>query len=357
MSGRIPTISAVGPTSHQIILGLPVFVRTLKSFLTYSDETVGLIADDFNKASTVLKKHGITERVKLIKPNGQDIASLLIEDSWHLDPDFVSWLIKENKSDVLPHLKDVSPDWFQDLSTDGGEQIAQTKLFNVIKQKTAGWVAPVLNKPISFFFTRYLVKTSLTPNQITLLNLLLCIPIFFFLQSALYPLRAVGAILMQLSSIIDGCDGEIAKLKFKQSKNGGWFDTVADDLANNTFFVGIFLGLYWQSQSFPILVVGITSLLASVFATFVIYHGLLTRADSSNARDFTPSWQDETQSRNWFDLLRPLVKRDFFILILAVLVLFDFRLVAFGLGAVAMYSTAALYAVSFFSEVIAKKKS
>jgi len=40
---------------------------------------------------------------------------------------------------------------------------------------------------------------------------------------------ALGALLVQLQSILDGCDGEIARLKFKSSKIGEWLDNVLDD--------------------------------------------------------------------------------------------------------------------------------
>ena len=42
----------------------------------------------------------------------------------------------------------------------------------------------------------------------------------------------VGGLLIQLASIIDGCDGEIARLKQMSSARGAWLDTVLDRYAD-----------------------------------------------------------------------------------------------------------------------------
>ncbi len=46
-------------------------------------------------------------------------------------------------------------------------------------------------------------------------------------------------LLVELGSIIDGVDGELARLRFQFTKTGQWLDTVADDLGNIAYSVGI----------------------------------------------------------------------------------------------------------------------
>ena len=54
-----------------------------------------------------------------------------------------------------------------------------------------------------------------------------------------YPALAIGGMLAQLASIVDGCDGEIARLKHSQSEFGGWFDAVLDRYADAVLLFGL----------------------------------------------------------------------------------------------------------------------
>ena len=38
----------------------------------------------------------------------------------------------------------------------------------------------------------------------------------------------LGAILVQFASVVDGCDGEVARLKHLASARGAWLDTILD---------------------------------------------------------------------------------------------------------------------------------
>jgi len=63
------------------------------------------------------------------------------------------------------------------------------------------------------------------------------------LASPGYLLLAAGGILAQVSSVVDGCDGEVARLKFGASEFGGWFDAVLDRYAD----AFILLALTWHA--------------------------------------------------------------------------------------------------------------
>jgi CDP-L-myo-inositol myo-inositolphosphotransferase len=55
----------------------------------------------------------------------------------------------------------------------------------------------------------------------------------------------LGGILYQWVSIFDGVDGELARLTYRWTREGAWFDTLLDWIGNVMFFVGISVGL-WQ---------------------------------------------------------------------------------------------------------------
>jgi phosphatidylglycerophosphate synthase len=47
---------------------------------------------------------------------------------------------------------------------------------------------------------------------------------------------------MQLNSILDGCDGELARVRHQGSRLGEWLDTIGDDASNVLFWAGLGLG-------------------------------------------------------------------------------------------------------------------
>ena len=117
---------------------------------------------------------------------------------------------------------------------------AVNRLFDSLRKRTDGPVSRYLNRPMSLFVTRRLVNTNITPNQMTIVaNVIGALGVFLVFQ-ATWTTLAIGSVLVQLQSVLDGCDGEMARLKFKSSKIGEWLDNVLDDQVNIGF--GIALG-------------------------------------------------------------------------------------------------------------------
>lgn len=227
----------------------------------------------------------------------------------------------------------------------------QEALLEKIRQETPGLVARTLNKPISFAITRRLVGTAVTPNQISVVNFGIALLAALCLASLDYPIRVLGAILMQLSSILDGCDGEVARLKNQCSKLGAWLDTIFDDLTNNLFFLAIAIGLWRTTESGWYLGIGGEVLCASLGMTTIIYHYLITVAHSANAAHFKLAWEKDSSDPSvsfYHQVLKQLLKRDFFIFFIAICVLFDVRIVPFVGAAVAVNVGLTIYATSFF---------
>jgi phosphatidylglycerophosphate synthase len=54
-----------------------------------------------------------------------------------------------------------------------------------------------------------------------------------------YLAGVVGAFLSLAASVLDGCDGEIARLKYQESALGCWIETVGD----YSYYIAIFIGL------------------------------------------------------------------------------------------------------------------
>jgi CDP-L-myo-inositol myo-inositolphosphotransferase len=91
-----------------------------------------------------------------------------------------------------------------------------------------GFVAQYINRPLSRRLSVALSRTSLTPNHITLLSFFMGLLGAVGLATTDPWFWVAGGILIQIASIVDGCDGEIARIKLLQSPQGAWLDTVLD---------------------------------------------------------------------------------------------------------------------------------
>src|SRR5205809_7152241 len=76
-----------------------------------------------------------------------------------------------------------------------------------------GFVSRFLNRPISRRITRFLLKLPVHPDAWTLSIFILPLLCRFFLLRRHYGSIVIGAALFQLYSILDCCDGEIARAK------------------------------------------------------------------------------------------------------------------------------------------------
>ena len=121
-------------------------------------------------------------------------------------------------------------------------KFAQKKFVRSLSKSEDGIISKGLNRKISTFISGYLVNTPITPNIISFIILFLAIPTFFLLASGIYPWLIFGGLLIQFMSILDGCDGELARLKFKESKWGGFLDANLDKYIDTAVVSGMALG-------------------------------------------------------------------------------------------------------------------
>jgi phosphatidylglycerophosphate synthase len=94
--------------------------------------------------------------------------------------------------------------------------------------------------------------------------------------------------LLQLHSIIDGVDGELARLLHKESRFGFWFDISADNLVHMAVFGGIALGQHASHAPGPWVFLGLLSV-SGVAASFAVMAPLLDPARQKNTWKQKPS--------------------------------------------------------------------
>ena len=111
-----------------------------------------------------------------------------------------------------------------------------------------GFVSRFLNRPISRRITRFLVKFPIDPNAWTISIFVLPLIACVFLVRGNYVSIVIGAAIFQAFSILDGCDGEIARAKNLESKFGERLDYFSDFVASLLYVLALGLGLHRSSE-------------------------------------------------------------------------------------------------------------
>ena len=102
------------------------------------------------------------------------------------------------------------------------------------------------NRRLCWPFVRLLSHTKATPNAITLAGLVVAILGAFLFARGSYANYVAGALLFFVSGLFDEMDGMIARIKFRESAFGTWFEGFVDNITYLAVFVGIIVGLHRQ---------------------------------------------------------------------------------------------------------------
>ena len=156
-----------------------------------------------------------------------------------------------------------------DVDDPAAFQKAEQALLKRLRDKpNDGPVARYLNRPISVRISRYLVQRDVTPNQISLFSFLCSLLAAGLFALGGYFALLLGGVLAQFASIIDGCDGEVARLKYQSSDFGGWFDAVLDRYADAFLLFGLTWHLLAVEVNGWILFVGFMAIIGSFMLSY-----------------------------------------------------------------------------------------
>jgi CDP-L-myo-inositol myo-inositolphosphotransferase len=177
---------------------------------------------------------------------------------------------------------DVTGHFWIDVDDEEALKKAKRFLLKGLSKKTDGPISKYLNRPLSLFISSKFVDHNISPNFLTIFSFLLaCISgIFFSFGTVLWTI--LGGIMAQLSSIIDGCDGEIARLKFKTSRFGEWLDRVLDRYADGIIIIGITHGIWLHSRERWVWILGFIALTGAYLISYTaqFYDRLILKINS-----------------------------------------------------------------------------
>ena len=124
------------------------------------------------------------------------------------------------------------------VATVSDERIAQLQANRVDDGFYSTFVVRKLSKPI----TRFAIRLGLSPNLITVISLLVGLgAAACFALGYRWPV-VIGAVLLQLSLIIDCVDGEVARATRKFSALGAWLDASTDRVKEYLAYAGLAAG-------------------------------------------------------------------------------------------------------------------
>jgi len=153
-----------------------------------------------------------------------------------------------------------------------GASAALDWLLRSLIKDTEGFMSRHVERRVSLAITRRLVGTRITPNAMTLMSLtigLLGAP--FFLSAE--PLdQLVGSLFFLTHSILDGCDGELARLKFQESPLGARLDFWGDNLVHVAVFGCMAVGWTAAAASLWPLLLGGLAITGTAASAYLVAH-------------------------------------------------------------------------------------
>ena len=221
-----------------------------EDFIAQAVRKKGLVLDrlglfiDRNEATKVLCKEGKVSEIgkDLDRFDGFDTGFFILSKDIHKTAER---LVAEKEKVTLSEIvrdasipcSEVSGEFWTDVDTP--EDIVRARkgiLLSSVKGDGDGWISRNLNRKVSLWVSEKLIE-KVSPFQATF---------GVFIIGVLSALTALfnpplGGILYQISSMLDGVDGEIARAGLRTSRLGGWLDSVLDRVVDFLFLSALAL--------------------------------------------------------------------------------------------------------------------
>jgi len=235
------------------------------------------LADGNDVTKVLVKDNRILDIGKNIKSyNAYDTGIFLcspalfraIEESFHNGDSSLSGGIRVLARKGKAQAFDMKDNYWIDVDDEKTLKEAEDRLLATLKKTSDGPISRYLNRPISTRITRHLLRTGITPNHVSFFSFILAMvgALFFFMGG--YNNLVIGALLAHVSSVIDGCDGEVARLKFQATEFGGWFDAVLDRYADAFLLFGLTYYVYSANRDISALFIGFLAIIGAFMNSY-----------------------------------------------------------------------------------------
>ena len=192
---------------------------------------------------------------------------------------------------------------------------AERRLLGKLAKDTDGFMARHVERPVSLRISRLLAPSAITPNQMSLVSIAVGLSAGPFFLSPRPLLQTIGALLFLAHSILDGCDGELARLKFQQSRFGGVLDFWGDNVVHVVIFGCMAVGWSFSAGAAWPLVLGAAAVLGTLGSAGFVYWRLMRAKDGDGALFTSVSADPERPLARMLDAAS---RRDFIYLVIAL---------------------------------------
>lgn len=182
---------------------------------------------------------------------------------------------------------------------------ATKMLFRLVHKEQDSLLSTYVNRRVSYPFTRLFLPTPITPNMLSIMVFIIGVTGCWFMAQGSYSGAVIATLMVLFAGYLDGCDGEIARLRHEGSKFGAWLDTIVDELTTMLFFIAAGLHYYTHNPTQWVATSIVVGAVAAAISVYIIYYYLIVVAHSGNSQDYP------TSSGGWLDYLRLIIKRDF----------------------------------------------
>jgi hypothetical protein len=128
------------------------------------------------------------------------------------------------------------------------EAIAKIKIpmlrLKLANRANDGFFSVFVLRKVSKILTWAAVKIGATPNQVTMASFAIGLYAAFLFSQGDFWSVLLGAVLLQVSIIVDCVDGELARYTRKFSELGAWLDAITDRVKEYAVFLGLAYGAY-----------------------------------------------------------------------------------------------------------------
>ena len=229
---------------------------------------------------------------------------------------------------------------WQDVDTPAMRDEAERRLLAASRKASDGPVSRWLNRPISLALTRVLARAHVTPNMVTSFVFALGIMAAVLISLGAWWQLIAAAALVQFASIVDGCDGELARIDLRASRFGAWYDTITDNLRFAAMVACCGVGLYRRDGDLGYLAAGAVFVAAAAYLVITMT-AYLRRTGSAGTHLVIVAKLEAEAAREVgvFRLLyriRVLVKQDVLAALAAVTLALNLPQVVLALGIVAV---------------------
>ena len=187
-----------------------------------------------------------------------------------------------------------------ELVDEAARRRAEWALIRRMNKSYEGPVDALINWRFSMRITRLLARRSLavTPNHVTIAAILVGLTASLLASRGGWLWLAVAGVLLELNSILDSCDGELARLRYQYSKLGQWLDNLSDDIVDNLFLVAVGYGIggVWQW-------LGLAAAGGRLLVSIVTYVSVYLRTGTGNI--FAFRWWFEGDDKTVDELYKP----------------------------------------------------